>query len=116
MKIELDMSKSTICRILTQYLGYQKCSHRLFCKSCSEHSKDIIKEVKKNKGFFYNIVTGEEICFQYDSSECQMRASEREKHQKNSMKKVSGEVFGIPIIHKKSIYMMKLMALVFRSV
>lgn len=75
MEMELDISKSSIYRILTEHLGYRKVCARFVPHKLTDdqkllriqHSKDIIKMTKKDKNFLYNIVTGDETwCFQYD--------------------------------------------------
>lgn len=75
MEMELNISKDSIHRILTEKLNMRKvCSrfvpHRLTDDQKLlriQHSKDIIKEAKKDKNFLYSIVTGDETwCFQYD--------------------------------------------------
>ena len=75
MEMELNIPKSTIYRILTEHLGLQKVCARFVPHKLTDdqkmlriqHSKDIIKEAKKDQNFLYSIVTGDETwCFQYD--------------------------------------------------
>jgi len=75
MEMELNIPKSTIYRILTEHLGLQKVCARFVPHKLTDdqkmlriqHSKDIIKEAKKNQNFLYSIITGDETwCFQYD--------------------------------------------------
>ena len=75
MEMELNMSKNSIHRILTNHLNLRKvCAkfvpHKLtdYQKSLRiQHCKDLIKESKKDPNFKYSIVTGDETwCFQYD--------------------------------------------------
>jgi len=75
MEIELNISKTLIYRILTERLGLQKVCARFVPHKLTDvqkllrtqHSKDIIKEAKKDPNFLYKIVTGDEAwCFQYD--------------------------------------------------
>uniref|UniRef100_A0A034VCE1 Mariner Mos1 transposase n=1 Tax=Bactrocera dorsalis TaxID=27457 RepID=A0A034VCE1_BACDO len=72
--MELNISKTSIYCILTEHLGLREVCSRFVPHKLSDdqkllriqHSKDIIKEVKKDKNFLYNIVTGGETwCFQY---------------------------------------------------
>lgn len=72
--MEMD-SKTLIYRILTEYLGLRKIYSRFVPHKLTDdqklhkiqHSKDIIRQSKKNRNFLYNIVTGDETwCFQYD--------------------------------------------------
>lgn len=75
MEMELNIPKTIIHRILTEHLGLTKVCARFVPHKLKEHekalriqhSKDIIKEAKKDKNFVYSIVTGDETwCFQYD--------------------------------------------------
>lgn len=75
MEMELNISRDSIHRILTDHLGLRKVCARFVPHKLTDdqkllrvqHSKDIIKEAKKDKNFLYNIVTGDETwCFQYD--------------------------------------------------
>lgn len=75
MEMELNISKTSIYRILTEHLGLRKVCSRFVPHKLTDdqklrriqHSKDIIKESKKDRNFLYNIVTGDETwCFQYD--------------------------------------------------
>lgn len=75
MEVELNMSKDSIHRILSEHLGLRKMFARFIPHKLTDdrkllriqHSKDIIKEAKKDKNFLFNIVTGDETwCFQYD--------------------------------------------------
>lgn len=72
---ELSIPAGSIYNILTKKLGYRKVCARFVPHKLTEdqkllriqHSKDIIKEAKKDPEFLYNIVTGDETwCFQYD--------------------------------------------------
>jgi len=70
MEIEFNISKTSIYRILTEHLGLQKVCARFVPHKLTDvqkllkiqHSKDIIKEGKKDQNFLYKIVTGEEMC------------------------------------------------------
>ena len=78
MESELGISWASIYRILTENLRYIKvCAkfvpHILKPKRKNEkdhriqHSRDIIKEAKKNRNFLYSSVTGDETwCLQYE--------------------------------------------------
>ena len=75
MEMELNLSATSIYRILTEHLGLRKvCSlfvpHKLTDAEKAlriQHSKDIIKEAKRDRNFLYSIVTGDETwCFEYD--------------------------------------------------
>ena len=74
MESELNISKTSIYRISTDHLGLRKvCAcfvpHKLTDDQKLlriQHSKDIIKEARKDENFLYNIVTGDKTwCFQY---------------------------------------------------
>ena len=68
MEMKLNISKTSIYRIWTEHLCARFVPHKLtdYQKLLRIlHSKDIIKEAKKDKNFLYNIVTGDETwCFQ----------------------------------------------------
>ena len=75
MESELVISAASIYRILTENLGYRKVCARFVPHALKQHekdlriqhSKDIIKEAKKDQNFLYSIVTGDETwCFQYE--------------------------------------------------
>jgi len=75
IQIELNISKTSIYRILTEHLGLQKVCARFVPHKLTgvqkllriQHSKDIIKEAKKYPNFLYKIVTSDETWyFQYD--------------------------------------------------
>lgn len=85
LRMELNMSKDSIHRILIDHLNLRKvCArfvpHKLtdYEKSLRiQHCKDLIKESRKDPNFKYSIVTGDETwCFRYDpetkrqSAEC----------------------------------------------
>lgn len=93
MEMELNISKTSIYRILTEHLGIRKiCScfgpHKLTDNQKLrriQHSKDIIKESKKNRNFLYNIVT-EMWCFQYDPEIKRQSAEWKHPDESNSKK------------------------------
>ena len=75
MEMELNLSATSIYRILTEHLGLRKVCSRFVPHKLTDaekalriqHSKDIIKEAKKDRKFLYSIVTGDETwCFEYD--------------------------------------------------
>ena len=75
MESELNISKTSIYRILTDHLGLRKVCARFIPHKLTEdqkllriqHSKDLIKEARKDENFLYNIVTGDETwCFQHE--------------------------------------------------
>lgn len=75
MESELHISAASIYRILTENLSLRKVCARFVPHTLKQHekdlriqhSRDIIKEAKKDRNFLYSIVTGDETwCFQYD--------------------------------------------------
>ena len=75
MEMELNLSATSIYRILTEHLGLRKVCSRFVPHKLTDakkalriqHSKDIIKEAKKDRNFLYCIVTRDETwCFEYD--------------------------------------------------
>lgn len=75
MATELNMNKESIRLILVNHLGLRKVCARFVPHTLKEHekalriqhSRDIIKEAKKDKNILYSIVTGDETwCFQYN--------------------------------------------------
>lgn len=75
MESELNITKDSIHTILVEHLGLRKVCARFVPHKLKEeekvlriqHSRDIIKEAKKDPNFLYNIVTGDETwCFQYN--------------------------------------------------
>ena len=78
MKSKLGISAASIYRIyriFTENLGYIKVCVKFVPHTLKphekdlgiQHSRDIIKESKKNRNFLYSIVTGDETwCFQYE--------------------------------------------------
>ena len=64
----LGISAASIYRILTENLGYIKAGAKFVPHNLKphekdlriQHSRDIIKEPKKNRNFLYSIVTGDE--------------------------------------------------------
>jgi len=100
MEIEFNISKTSIYRILTEHLGLQKVCARFVPHKLADvqellrtqHSKDIIKEAKKDPNFLYKIVTGDEMwCFQYDpETKCQSaewKAPDEPKAKKSRLEK-----------------------------
>ena len=100
MEMELNLSATSIYRILTEHLGLRKVCSRFVRHKLTDaekalriqHLKDIIKEAKKNRNFLYSIVTGDETwCFKYDpktkrqSAEC--KAPDEPKPKKSRMEK-----------------------------
>lgn len=75
MEMELNISKTSIYRILTEHLGLRKVCSRFIPHTLTddqkvlriEHAKDIVREARRDPNFLFNIVTGDETwCFQYD--------------------------------------------------
>ena len=75
MESELGIAAVSIYRILTENLRYVKVCTKFVPHNLKPHEKDlrilhssdIIKEAKKNRNFFYSIVTGDETwSFQYE--------------------------------------------------
>jgi len=75
MESELSISAASIYRILTENLGLRKVCARFVPHTLKQHekdlriqhSRDIIKEAKKDPNFLYSIVTGDETwCFEYE--------------------------------------------------
>lgn len=75
MESELSISATSIYRILTENLGLRKVCARFVPHTLKQHekdlriqhSRDIIKEAKKDPNFLYSIVTGDETwCFEYE--------------------------------------------------
>ena len=65
---ELEISAASIHRILTENVGYIKVCGKILPQTLKphekdlriQHSRDIIKEAKKNRNFWYSIVTADE--------------------------------------------------------
>ena len=75
MEMKLNLSATSIYRILTEHLGLRKICSRFVPHKLTDaekalriqHSKETIKEAKKDRNFLYSIVTGDETwCFEYD--------------------------------------------------
>ena len=75
MESELGISTASIYRILTENLGYIKVCAKFVPHALKprekdlrvQHSRDIIKEAKKDRNFLYSIVTDDETWyFQYE--------------------------------------------------
>lgn len=72
IEMELNISKTSIYRILTKHLGLRKvCSrfdlHKLTENAQNSSLKDLIKKSKYNRNLLYKILTGDEtLCFQCD--------------------------------------------------
>lgn len=95
MEMELNISKTSIYRILTEHLGLRKVSSRFVPHKLTDdqkllriqHSMDIIKESKMDRNFLYNIVTGDETwCFQYDPETKRQSAEWKHPDEPNSKK------------------------------
>ena len=76
MESELGISAASIYRTLTENVGYIKVFAKFVPHPLKphekdlrfQHSRDIIKEAKKNRNCLYSIITGDETwCFQYEA-------------------------------------------------
>lgn len=95
MGMDLNMSDTSIYRILTEHLNMRKVCARFVPHKLTDdqkllriqHSKDVIKEAKKDPNFLYNIVTGDETwCFQYDPETKRQSAEWKEPGEPNPKK------------------------------
>ena len=99
MEMELNLSATSIYRILTEHLGLRKVCSRFVPYKLTDaekalriqHSKDIIKKAKKDRNFLYSIVTGEMWCFEYDPEtkrqSAEWKAPNEPKPKKSRMEK-----------------------------
>ena len=87
MESELGIAAASIYRILTENLGYIKFCAKFVPHTLKphekdlriQHSRDIIKEAKKNRNFLYSIVTGDETWWFPYESETKVRNGSREE-------------------------------------
>lgn len=101
MESELHISAASIYRILTENLSLRKVCARFVPHTLKQHekdlriqhSRDIIKEAKKDRNFLYSIVTGDETwCFQYDPETKRQSAEWKHPDEPNPKKNSSREV------------------------
>lgn len=120
IEMELGIPQTTVYRILTEVLGLKKVNSRFVPHKLTEdqkfdrieHSKDIIKNARKDPNFLKTIVTGDETwCFEYEPEtkrqSAEWRASDEGKPKKSRLVKSKVKVMLIcfydskRIIHKE---------------